>query len=358
MRLLPGYKAHYIVAATAIASILLLLTQRTSIYQYLGPSADDNFDTTRWGFQLDMPWYALPEFDEAVLAAAPHHWRGAGHETYATFFASRDASMSDPYFLAAQQIIYRVLWDPKSRSRGHPMTVFVAPFVSQQHRDFFIAAGAIVRELSLHPFVPDKAGAAGRLKDMFAKLEMWRQMEFSKIAYMDSDAFTLTNVDNIFDFAEERTCIQDLLPPADLPRASEICQYSCAGYNDLGGINAGVLIFSPNVAMYNRLIRESLNQTNFDNGFMEQALLQLAYNADGPFPPSLLPHAYNGGVDTKEQGKPLYIVHHKLWATGLDPDGVWWKDVFNQTWIEMLQFYKSSEFRNLRLADDKNSDVP
>lgn len=351
-----NYRIYFIIATLVFVASFVLLIPRTEVYRDWRnkPSV---FDETKWGFQLDTPWFPLPEFNDSEVESAPHHWKGPGHETFATLYATREASLHDPYFLAAQQLIYRVLWSPTSRSKKHPFTVFVAPFVSQEHRAYFTAAGAIVREVALHPFVPTKSGGAGRLKDMFSKLEMWRELEYSRITYLDSDAFPLVNVDDIFDIAQEQTCRKELLPPEDQANVSAICQYTLCGYPDLGGVNAGVLVFNPNVPMYERLIRESLNQTAYDNGFMEQALLQLAYNIDGPFPPSPLPHSYNGGVDTKLQGKPLYIVHHKLWATLLDPDDAWWKDEFNNTWNEMLDYYKSNEFKAARLEDGKNSKV-
>ncbi|KAJ8607598.1 hypothetical protein MRB53_040182 [Persea americana] len=312
---------------------------------------EDNFDRLKLYFQDDLVDYTLPTFDDFTHRAAPHNYIGDGHETFATFFASRDSSMLDPYFLAAQQIVYRVLWDPKSKTDRHTMTVFVAPFISQEQRQYFTAAGAIVRELPLRPFTPEHAGAAGRLKDMFSKLEMWNHTEFSKILYLDSDAFPLANVGSAFELAEEQDCKRDLLPDEDLPKEDEICRYTFAGGQDASGVNAGVLVFNPNEAMYERIVRMSLDGSKFDNGLMEQSALHLAYDEEGPFPPSYLPHAYNGAPDTVDNGEPLYIVHSKLWATQYNAEDAWFKHIFNETWNEMLSFYQSSEFKAARLAD-------
>ncbi|QIW96733.1 hypothetical protein AMS68_002251 [Peltaster fructicola] len=360
MRLPRRSRISFICVTISIVVTAGLFLSRTQVYRDFRAANFDNFDTTRWSWQLDMPWYPLPRFQSVAIVSAPHNWRGPGHETFATFYASRDASMSDPYFLAAQQMIYRVLWDPKSKSKKYPITIFVAPFVPAEQRAYFAAAGALVRELPLRPFVPNQAGAAGRLRDMFSKLEMWRQTEFSKITYLDSDAFPLVNVDTLFDLAKEQTCREQYLPAEDKANVSSICKYTMAGYMDYNGVNAGVLVFNPNVPMYERLVRESQDQSKFDNGFMEQALLQLAYSTehDAPFPPTSLDHAYNGGVDTKDRGDPLYIVHHKLWATDLNPKDSWWYNVFNETWTEMLDFYKSSEFHSLRLKDGLPSGTP
>lgn len=104
--------------------------------------------------------------------------------------------------------------------------------------------------------------------------------------------------------------------------------------------------------MYERLVRESIDTSKFDNGLMEQAMLNVAYDPAGPFPPtSHLPHAYNGGVDTIDRGEPLYVVHAKIWATIMDPDDAWHKNVFNETWISMLEYYQSEEFKKARIDD-------
>lgn len=77
----------------------------------------------------------------------------------------------------------------------HTMTVFVALIISEEQRGYFRAAGAVAKETALRSFVPKQSGPAGPPNDMFSKLEMWRQTEFSKITYLDSDAFPLVNVD-------------------------------------------------------------------------------------------------------------------------------------------------------------------
>ena len=76
---------------------------------------------------------------------------------FATFFATRSPSIFDPYFMSTVQNVYRILWDPRSRSNQYPMIVFVAPFVTQEQRDIFAAGGAIVRELDLVLFVAMRA---------------------------------------------------------------------------------------------------------------------------------------------------------------------------------------------------------
>nr|POE48667.1 uncharacterized protein c5h10.12c [Quercus suber] len=318
-------------------------------------------DETKWDFdkgffQADLPWFELPRFDIANLKAMPpHNYHGPGHETFATYFASRESSMADPYFLAAQQIVYRLLWDPRSKSNKHPVTVFVAPFVSEKQRDYFAAAGAIVRELALVPFVPDAstpANIAGRLMDMFSKLEMWNHTEFSRITYLDSDAFPLANIDALFPLAAEQTCKQELLRDEDKARAPELCDYVFTGHQeDPLTINAGVMVFKPNEAMHDLLIRETHRTTEFDNGYVEQALLNHVFRPDGPFPPTTLSEAWNGFPNTPAKGGALYILHAKIWAMFFEQPRDWTTNLFNETWHSMIDLYESEKFETLRAKD-------
>nr|POE51758.1 galactinol synthase 7 [Quercus suber] len=310
------------------------------------------FDFGKWYFQTDIP-YALPQFDVSRLGAiAPQHYQGPGHETFATYFASRNSSMEDPYFIAAQQIVYRLLWDPRSKTKKYPVTVFVAPFISEEQRSYFSAAGALVRELPLVPFNPDPQAdkhIAGRLVDMFSKLEFWNQTEFSRIAYLDSDAFPLVNLDSMFDIAPERHCHQDRLSSA-WPTISSTCEYVLAGHmENPQTVNAGVLVLKPDTGMYGLLLQEFHNTTDFDYGFVEQAFLSKFFRLDGPFPPSTFGEEYNSNPDRREKGLDIYILHTKIWAYFFG-ETHWAAHIFNDTWIDMLQFYEDDGFADLRLS--------
>lgn len=293
------------------------------------------------------------QFDfERLKNLPPHNYQGPGHETFATLYASRNAAIQDPYFVAAQQIVFRLLWRERTKSK-HPVTVFVTQFVNQTQRDYFTAAGAIVRELAIRPFTPDMKGIPARLQDMFSKLEMWRQLDFSRIAYLDGDALPIEHCDTIFDFAKDLACNYSLLPEADKAYGMDICNYAFAAHHEgYDGINAGVMVFKPEQAMYNRLIRESQNHTGWDTGYMEQALLSHLYNNEGPFPPAEIDDGYNSFPDYRDQGIEIKILHDKAWSHYFDP-GTWIEEDWSSTYSEMEKFYASEEFFEARLADQK-----
>lgn len=316
------------------------------------------FNPDKWFYQGDLDDLEQVKFDfDALRHFPPHNYHGPGHETYATFYASRNASMADPYFAAAQQIVYRLLWREKSKTKRHPVTVFVGPYVNETQRQVFTAAGAIVRELALRPFEPVMAGVPARLQDMFSKLEMWRQLDFSKIAYFDCDAIPIENVDEIFDLATEQTCHPDLLPDEDKPFATDICKYGFAGHHETDDtINAGVMILKPEPAMYRRLIRESFNKTGWDTGYLEQALLSKLFHDKGPFPPKAIGPEWNSFPDYREKGITIKILHDKMWAHYFDPES-WAVDEWATGWADMKAFYESEEFMHARREDKRRMEA-
>lgn len=315
-------------------------------------SASSEFNEEKYDFQKDLK-LENPAFDSKMLRRyKPHNYRGPGHETYATYYSTRNATLHDPYFLAAQQLAYRILWDPRSKSTKHPLTVFVAPFISDEHRDLLQAAGAIVRELDLVPWHPAVATYA-RWRDLFSKLNMWEQTDFSRITFLDLDAFPVENIDNIFDIAKSQKCDKKLLPEEDKPHAKDICQYTFTGTEVPGykEINVGVMVFNPNKAMHTRLMREYVHTEKYDSKMAEQAFLSFTYRADGPFPASFVDRVWNGFFPQGDEEGKLKIIHEKLWADNKHLP--WANGYFPDTWRDMKTFYESEEFVSLRKADGR-----
>lgn len=312
-----------------------------------------SFNNATFGFQDDLNEIEVPTAlsNSKFATYPPHNYKGPGHETFATLYVTRNGTLRDPYFLANLNIIYRLLWAPKIKSK-HPVTVFVTGPVPREHREWFAAAGAIVREVGLRPFTPIHPGVPGRIQDMFSKLEMWRQTDFSRITYLDSDAFPLDNIDEIFNLAPEQTCFEELLPEEDQVYSS-ICDYVFGVFKEATWmINAGVMVFKPDEPMYARLARHSEQQDTFDNGFMEQSMLTLAFDERGPFPYSTFSQEWNAFDKYKDdEGGEIKILHDKMWSHHwMDPDSWVTKD-WEESWADMVAFFNGDEFKRLREND-------
>ena len=299
-------------------------------------------------FQQDVA-YPHPSLDLSTLAHyRPHNLASTGQQpTYATYFSSRNTSLHDPYFIATQQVVHRTLWSPTSASTKYPFTVFVGPFIPNEQRNIFRGAGANVVELPIVDWQPTQDIYA-RWKDLFSKLHMWNQTQFSRIAFLDSDAFPLQNIDDIFDISTPQKCIAARLEPEDLAQEQEICDYVFAGTEmlDTKEINGGVAVLSPNTAMHARLLRNMVKTDQFDASMVEQGFLNWQFNVSGAFPTNFLPRAYNGFFPQPDERVKLKVVHEKLWA--MDP---WGDKIFDSTWTEMLQFYDSPSFLEARQRD-------
>lgn len=322
-------------------------------------SSSSGFNEVKFEFQEDLTRFVQPVFDVAKLKQyRPHNDRGPGQLAFATYLSTRDNSVADPYFLSAMQLVYRLLWDPKSRSETHPVIVFVAPFIPQQQRDLLLAAGAIVRELELVPWDPpkDADGQAqmfpfARWRDLFSKLNIWAQTDLARVAFLDLDAFPVRPLDGIFDqsVSPRQRCRAELLPAEDKVDEAGICDYVFAGHGLADGVNVGVLVLEPNARMHERLLRESQDTTKFDNKMAEQAFLNYAFGRDGPFPPHELGREWNGFYPKANEEGILRVVHEKLWIFG--DNTAWTKDIFSTGWFELLTLYQSPEFEAMRALD-------
>lgn len=304
---------------------------------------------------VDLHFYTNPQFDILKLKSyTPHNYRGPGHETFATYLSTRVHSMQDPYFLAAQQLVYRVLWDPRSKSAKHPITVFVAPHIAEEQRDILIAAGALVRELDFvegHMVFSEET----KWRDLFSKLNMWAETDFTRIAFLDLDAFPIQNIDGIFDAAKKQRCEVALIAPEEQANVNHICEYVFSGTDaGTGSANAGVMVFEPNTAMHQYLLRESKKTDNFDNNMAEQPFLNWAFRANGPFPTHFIDRSWNGIRPQESEKHSLKVVHAKLWAINPAAGGglSWASRYWSQNWLDMLALYeKPAAFESMRAAD-------
>lgn len=77
---------------------------------------DDNLLGFTTDFQADLT-QPLPQFEdiEKFKSYKAINYDGPGRPTFAAYLSTRNSSIHDPYFYAAQQIAYRLLWDPRSK---------------------------------------------------------------------------------------------------------------------------------------------------------------------------------------------------------------------------------------------------
>lgn len=313
------------------------------------PLIDINFQQD---LDLSLPvdtWSSLSEY-------TPENYNpnGVNSYTYATFFASRNPSVEDPYYLAIHSVVYRTLWSPRSKTLKYPFIVFVGDFVSEKQRQLLRGAGAIVRELAPLPWNPTDPGVLDRWKDLFAKLNMWNETDFSRILFLDADAFPVAPIDDMFELTEERLCIDSNLQLDDfLPDGEKVCDpYIFAGvpadpYSIFdANINVGSMVFTPNTKQHQRLLQNYLKIDKYDVKMAEQAFLNWQFGINSAYPPGMLEREYGAFFPNEEEHGRLKVVHEKIWAA----ERGWMKEEWENTWQEMLKFYASEEFREKRMT--------
>ncbi|KAL1599762.1 hypothetical protein SLS60_007566 [Paraconiothyrium brasiliense] len=303
--------------------------------------------------ELDLPVEALKQFSNNK----PHNYdpHGPKANVYATFMATRNPSIKDPYYMAIHSLIYRLLWSPKSRSEKYAFVVYVGNFVTSEQRQLLAGAGAIVRELEMLEWNPQVEGIQNRWKDLFAKLNMWKETEFSKIFSLDADAFPVENIDAVFDVATEQNCIESKLSPDDyLLDGTSFCEpYVFAGipqdpFNPVSkSINGGALVFSPSTRMHERFLHNYLKFEKYDVKLVEQAFLNWQFEPNGAFPAQLLERQWNAAFPTEDDEGKVKVVHEKIWSE----DRAWMKKEWQDEWVAMTQFYMSEAFQNARFLD-------
>lgn len=303
--------------------------------------------------ELELPVSTLKE----LSLYRPHNYNPEGPKTYAyaTFMATRNPSLKDPYFLAIHSLIYRILWAQRSRTQKYPFIVFVADFVTSEQRQLLAGAGALVRELAPLEWNPNIPGVQKRWKDLFAKLNMWRETEFERILFLDADAFPVVNIDDMFDIAPVQACEESKVQLDDfLIDQTPVCEpYVFAGVPQdpmkpiESDINVGSMVFTPSTRMHQRLLQNYVKTDKYDCLMAEQAFLSWQFQSGGAFPATLLERIWGGFFPKEDEEGKLKVVHEKLWVAA---DG-WMKKEWEITWQEMLMIYASPDFLEARKQD-------
>lgn len=327
------------------------------------------FDNTKYPFQEDLT-LPLPARDLKLLAQKwPHYYNPAlpigTRYAYATFMNTHNPSIHDPYFMAVQSLIYRVLWRPISKTHSFPFIAFVASHVTQEQRQLLAGAGAIVRELQPLDWNPTAKKSAdgkdkpivGRWKDTFSKLHMWSQTDFDRILFLDADAFPLVNIDEMFTLVPPKPCDASKQEPDDyFPDGSASCngqEFIFSGVPQdqkahvLPDINVGAMVFTPSQTMSKRLLQNYRKYQMYNTKMADQAFLAWQFKPDGAFPVSAIDREWGGFFPQNEDKEKLKVVHEKLWASR-----GWLAEEWMEGWKEMLAWYDGGGFEWERDRDE------
>jgi inositol 3-alpha-galactosyltransferase len=313
---------------------------------------------------LATPNDPLPRRDFASLAKYPAtNINEPSKYAFATLYCTRQPDLQGPYFEATQSTIWRFLWsDYRSK---YPFIVFVCPFIPEKYRQIFRGQGALVKEIELlDNIIPDEAISTKRWIDVLSKLNLWKEVEWNRIVFLDSDAFPVTNIDDIFDTVPVQQCKREALRPEDKAivengrGGEEMCNYVYAGVSQFSedNINAGMLVLKPNLDMHAKLIRAAKSTGEYNIKDMEQGVLKSknAFAADGPFPVNRLAPTWNAlpeyYIKYLAEGReategPVRVLHVKMWNRlwGSWNNLTQLNDMWDLDWMKMCRYYDSND---------------
>ncbi|KAH8601342.1 nucleotide-diphospho-sugar transferase [Bisporella sp. PMI_857] len=313
---------------------------------------------------LAFPNDPIPRYNFASLSEYPaNNINEPLKFAFATLYCTRNPDTRGPYFEATQSIIWRLLWsDYRSK---YPIIIFVCPFIPEENRRIFKGQGAIVKEIELlDDIIPEEAIRSKRWMDVLSKLNLWKEIEWERIVFLDSDAFPIMNIDDIFDLVPVQQCKREVLDPEDKAvvdngkGGEDMCNYVYAGVSQFleDNINAGMLVLTPNLDMHAKLIRAAKSTRDYDVKDMEQGVLKSknAFAADGPFPVNRLPPIWNAvpeyyikylaeGAEATEG--LVRVLHVKMWSRmwGALTNLTQLNDMWDLDWMKMCRFYDSDD---------------
>ncbi|ESQ54669.1 hypothetical protein EUTSA_v10027432mg, partial [Eutrema salsugineum] len=160
---------------------------------------------------------------------------------------------------------------------AYPLVVAILPDVPEEHRQILVAQGCIIREIE--PVHPPENPAGYSMAYFF--------VEYEKVIYLDGDIQVFSNIDHLFDapcgylYAVSPDCFCEISWCTTPQYKIGYCQQSpekvtwpveTHGSPPPLYFNAGMLVFEPNLATYEDLIR--VVQVTTPTCFAEQRHLQ------------------------------------------------------------------------------------
>lgn len=295
---------------------------------------------------------------------------------FSLLYCTRDIDPRDVYLESTQSIVWRILWSPW-RSK-YPIIVFVCPFILEETRNLLRGQGAIVKEIELiDDIIPDEIISTKRWIDVLSKLNIWKEIEWQRIIFLDADAFPITNIDSLFDEVPEQTCKKELLTPEDKavvngPHGDDLCKYVFGGVPQYGidNINAGLMVIKPSLAMHAKLMYAARRTQDYVLNRMEQGVLNSknGFDLNGPFPPTHVNNIYNAFPEyydmhlekhLESEDGPLKVLHMKMWNKlwGIYNNYTELTAMWDRDWMDMCRFYDQDYFEETRKSGVYKSDL-
>jgi alpha-N-acetylglucosamine transferase len=272
----------------------------------------------------------------------------------------------DNYFIATRLLCWQLLHSPRTKIRNPniDVVVMVTPSVSASRIARLKKDGATVLPVAaLHAEWLKKTQHEKRWDELMAKLRAWQLTQYSRLLLLDGDIILQKPLDDIF--ADPGAQITKSLDPKSVKNKNAVPKdapplpehYLLGGLGEThnhihpypptwddglqkrGYFNAGFFMLHPNnasFAYYNHILQ---TPDAFDPTYMEQNLLNMVHNWDGPLPWKEISVTWNiARVNDNDLDMGVVSAHDKWWKDPLS-NSTRVRDLFHQQRWEMQGWY-------------------
>ncbi|KAF2638165.1 nucleotide-diphospho-sugar transferase [Massarina eburnea CBS 473.64] len=277
--------------------------------------------------------------------------------------AQSDDLEKDNYFIATRILVWQLLHVPESRTK-HDVIVMITPSVSQSRRDRLEKDGAILKLVDFvrtpHDSWIYEGIGSHQWDDLTTKFRAWQLTQYNRVLLLDGDSMLRHSLDGLFD--QPLAQIQKSLTDSKFkPLENQISwpdKYLYAGGSEVwdsnhqyppfhggglkkkGRMNAGFILLHPDDAMFDYLTSFMEIKDSYDPKYNEQALLNTAFDWEGPMPWKEVGYTWNLRCPNENDfEKGLPSMHEKWWTQPYIYDNQKVKDwLLAQRW-EMKGWY-------------------
>lgn len=145
---------------------------------------------------------------------------------------------------------------------SYNILIMVTKDVSKNSRNNILNLGCeIVEVKEIHyegtrkNLIEDRYGRLDKSWMMFTKINIWKQLKYNKLLYIDADTVVLKNIDHIFEIDENFSAV-----------------FGGSTFHNYKGIEAGVMLIKPSIKIFNELVK-GLNDDKYDLRMSDQSLI-------------------------------------------------------------------------------------
>ena len=178
---------------------------------------------------------------------------------------------NNSYFIGALVFGYSL-----KKNTNNDLVIMVTPDVPNEQKNILSEIYDVVLDIDFITINKSliKNYDTNRFKDIFTKLQCLTLIQYEKIIMIDIDMLVLKNMDNLFALDAPAATLRKV----DMQNGEKIPKKLIVKNNELvGGINAGLVLFKPNIEEYKSIVNELITLSGTEYSNPEQDYLSMKY---------------------------------------------------------------------------------